>query len=173
MLPRRTSVTPQESAYLTIEVFYHPSLNFCLLYVLCAIFHEVPVPVTQHSFGVLDVEKRNVARPPSKWIKTSNDKLSSGAWFFLKTLKMFLIFSEHQNLTKLSLPVEQNQSTRRTDTWYDIRWPGAGRGDRDGRILQNLLWVVKPIEKWSFFCRKFYYFDSCFYPKTFSFWKIS
>lgn len=71
---------------------------------------------------------------------------------------------------KLSLVAEQNQSARRTD---NIRWPAVGRREKDGRILQNLLWVVKPMEKWSFLCRKFYYFDSCFYLKTFSFQRIS
>lgn len=145
-----------------------------LLYMLLRIFPlgVATVHETQHSFGVLDVEKCNTAWATSKWIKTSNNKLSSGTWFFLKIWKMFLTFSEHHNLKKLSLLVEQNQSARRTDTWYNIRWPGAGRGDRDGRILQNLLWVVKPMEKWSLFCRKFYYFDSCFYLKTFSFQRI-
>lgn len=75
--------------------------------------------------------------------------------FFMKTLKMFLTYSVHHSLTKLCLPVEQKQSPRRTDTQYNIRWPGAQKEGKDGKILQNLLWAVKPLEKWSFFCSKF------------------
>jgi len=89
-----------------------------LLYTLCQIFplDVAKVHVTQHSFGVSDVERCNTERPAFKWIKTSNNKLSSGEWFPLKSFKRFLTFSEHHNLTKLSLPVKQNRSARKTDT---------------------------------------------------------
>lgn len=83
---------------------------------------------------------------------------------------MFLTFSEHQNITNLSLLVEQKSKCRRTD-WCNIRWPRAGH--TDGRILQNLMWAVKPKETGSFFCRTFYNSSSYFHLKNFSFQRVS